>query len=69
MDEMKVYVIKEHGDNYHGSRIMPVCYLSYEQARVVAERLEQTQDPCPHDCGHRYWYTVTELTVSDEPRV
>jgi len=58
---MKIWLITEHGDDYHGTRA--VCaYKNEGVARKEAYWLEENQDPC-HDCGHRYCYTVSEIEL------
>ncbi len=59
---MKIWIIEETGDDYHGSRVLNDAYTSREAAQSGADGLMNQQKACS-DCGHKYLYTVTEITV------
>lgn len=55
---MKIYLIEECGDQYHGTR--PVeAYLKKIDAETAANKLKTDQQPC--ECGFTYHYSITEI--------
>lgn len=59
----EIYLVMEHGDDYHGSR--PVCYcVSQAAAKKKAEDLRSKQVPC-QECDHTYSYCVYDVPNGD----
>lgn len=63
---MDVYVVMEHGDDYHGT--CPVCVFSDEDAAKAYARdcdLNQVPGCGLETCDHRYSYVVHKIPMED----
>jgi len=58
---MKVWVLDENGDDYHGSRTV-AAFRTEEAARREADLMRVDQEPCA-ECGHLYWFSVYEVEL------
>lgn len=58
---MKVWILDENGDDYHGSRTVAV-FRNEIDARREADVMRTEQVAC-QDCGHLYWYSVYQVDL------
>ena len=59
-----VWLVREEGDDYHGSR--DICaYTKEVDAKKRVEKLEREKKPC-QDCGDSYFYFAYPIEVLEE---
>ena len=59
-----IYIVKEHGDDYHGCRLVS-AHSEREAAKSEQAWLECNQVPCS-DCGHTYFYSVNKIKLDEK---